>query len=275
MRDVKALFLFLFFFTILLASETKENIAIIAFKGDVSESESTILTDKLISEVIKKDVYTVVERSQMAEILKEQGFQQTGCTNDQCAVEMGQLLGVRKIIISNLGKVGNIYSISLKIINVENGAIIRTVTTNIKGKMEDVLKEGIAKVADDVCYIPMTAEEIEADYQKRLKTKKVFAFTTGGVGLVAGGLATWFWIDRKSQHDSYMSSVTMDDIKKYKDARDAAKIKAIAFTAGSGVLLTTSTILFIAKTKKKENPKVSLGGYFSPTLSNIQLTYNF
>lgn len=270
----RVFFIVFFLYSGIVFGAMKENIAIIAFKGDVTESESITLTDNLIAKIIKKDVYTVVERSQMTEILKEQGFQQAGCTSDECAVEVGQLLGVRKIIISNLGKVGNLYSLSLKIINVETGAIIRTVTTDVKGGMEAVLKVGIDKVVEDFCWIPMTAEQIEADYKKRKKIKTILAASIGGVGLGLGGLATYFWIDKSNQHDNYLNAFG-SDISKYKTARDDAGTKAIIFTAASGTLLATSTTLFIIKTKKKENHKVSFGGFITPENGSLQLTYNF
>ena len=50
----------------------------------------------------------------MNDILKEQGFQQTGCTDASCAVQAGQLLNVKYMIIGSVDRVGNIYSITLK-----------------------------------------------------------------------------------------------------------------------------------------------------------------
>ena len=36
----------------------------------------------------------VIEREMMEEIIKEQGFQQSGCSTDECMVEVGKLIGV-------------------------------------------------------------------------------------------------------------------------------------------------------------------------------------
>lgn len=266
--------LLLLFFLFVLSVSAKENIAVIAFKGDISESESVVLTDKLISEIMNRNTFTVVERSQMTEILKEQGFQQTGCASDECAVEVGQLLGVRKIIITNLAKLGNMYSMSMKIVNVESGAIERTVYENVKGKLTNVLEAGVQSAAEKICWVPLTAEQIEADYKKRKKIKTIVAASVGGVGLGIGGLATYFWIDRSNQHESYLNAFG-EDIQTYKSARDAAGVKAITFTAASGTLLATSATLFIIKTKKKENPKLSIGGFVTPEAGSIQVSYNF
>jgi hypothetical protein len=63
----------------------------------VSKEESRFLSDRLRTELFETGGFQVVEREKMEEILKEQGFQNTGCTSVECAVEIGQLLNVRRI----------------------------------------------------------------------------------------------------------------------------------------------------------------------------------
>lgn len=48
-------------------------------------------SDIIRSEMIKTGLFTVVERGQMNEIFKEQGFQMTGCTDQACAVQVGKV----------------------------------------------------------------------------------------------------------------------------------------------------------------------------------------
>ena len=43
----------------------------------------------------------------MEDILKEQGFQQTGCTSDECVVEVGKIIGVQQMVGGSISKVGN------------------------------------------------------------------------------------------------------------------------------------------------------------------------
>ena len=67
----------------------KSNVAILQFDAaNISEAEVGILTDRLSTELVKLGSFTVVERSQMEEVLKEQGLQQSGCTTSECAVEI-------------------------------------------------------------------------------------------------------------------------------------------------------------------------------------------
>ena len=69
----------------------------------VKESDAAVVSEQLRVELTKNSSIRLVERGQMHEILKEQGFQQSGCTNDACAVEVGQLLGVKRMIVGSVG----------------------------------------------------------------------------------------------------------------------------------------------------------------------------
>ena len=71
-------------------------IAVLEFEGKgVSQSDASNLTDRLRDELFKTGTYVVLERGKMEEVLKEQGLQQTGICDTECAVEVGRLLGVR------------------------------------------------------------------------------------------------------------------------------------------------------------------------------------
>ena len=74
-----------------------KSIAVLDFEGkDISDSEASILTDRLRSELFNLGNYKVLERALMEDILREQGLQQSGiCNSSECAVEIGNLLGTR------------------------------------------------------------------------------------------------------------------------------------------------------------------------------------
>ena len=113
----------------------------------LSVSESATLTNRLRSELVKIDSFTIVERSKMNEILDEQGFQMTGCTSSECAVEAGKILSVNRICTGNIGKVGSIYTLTIRLVDVESSKIIKSVTEDCQCPIEDVLTISIPKVA--------------------------------------------------------------------------------------------------------------------------------
>ncbi len=128
--------------------QQKRNVAVVDFEGrGISEGEAKTLSDKLRGELLATDSFAVIERSQMNEVLKEQGFQQTGCTSQECMVEIGQLIGVSKIMAGSVGKVGETFLISVRMVDVKTGRIEKGVEEEIEGKIDDVLRKGIRSVA--------------------------------------------------------------------------------------------------------------------------------
>lgn len=126
----------------------QENIAVMELDPDgVTPSEAKTLTNKLRGELLATGKFTVIERGQMDEVLKEQGFQQTGCTSQECVVQVGQLLGVKSIVAGSIGKVGKIYVISLRLIDVAKGNILKNPDEETEGDLADVLRVGIHNVA--------------------------------------------------------------------------------------------------------------------------------
>ena len=87
----------------------------------VSGRIAAVISDIIRSELIKYSVFQVIERSMMAEILAEQELQLSGCTDNECAVKIGRLLSVRKIMIGELNKLGNKIIIIIRIVDVETG----------------------------------------------------------------------------------------------------------------------------------------------------------
>lgn len=85
--------------------------------ADVAKNVSELIR----TELINSNRYLIIERAQMNQILKEQGIQQTGCTDINCAVQVGQLLSANKILIGSIMKIGKNIVISGRIVDVEKG----------------------------------------------------------------------------------------------------------------------------------------------------------
>ncbi len=140
----------------------KTNIAVDEFQAQgITVDEASIITNRLRSELIKTDRFTVVERGQMKTILEEQGFQQTGsCASDECMVEVGQLLGVSKMVAGSIGKIGNMFTVNVRVIDVQTGKIVLTVDSDCKCKIEDLVTRTTRDVAAElVKKIAETTEE--------------------------------------------------------------------------------------------------------------------
>jgi len=128
-----------------LAAQTP--IAVMDFSADgISEAEARTLTERFRMELIKTGQYKVIERAMMAEIIGEQSFQQSGCINTECIVEAGILIGVKQMIGGSIGKIGSIYTIQARIIEVATGEIIKPATYDHKGNIDDLLVTGMQQI---------------------------------------------------------------------------------------------------------------------------------
>jgi hypothetical protein len=86
----------------------------------------------------------------METILKEQGFQLTGCVTDRCMIEIGQLLGVSRMIAGTVGKLGPLYTINLRMVDVATGEIIYTTSVDCKCAVQDILTKSVPEIAKKI-----------------------------------------------------------------------------------------------------------------------------
>lgn len=145
---MKIVYMFIICIVTLLNAE-KINIAVMELDGNgISTNNIVGLSNRLRSQLFKTGKYNVIERSQMNAILKEQGFQQSGCTNADCAIEVGQIIGVSKIVVGSIDKVGSIYSVDIRLVDVKTGKIEKTATEDCAGcSIDDVLLITLKKAA--------------------------------------------------------------------------------------------------------------------------------
>lgn len=129
--------------------DTIPTAAIVAFEAlGATSQDAEILTERFRTEVATRNAFRLVERARMDEILREQGFQQSGCTSTECAVQTGRLLGVRRTIAGSISHLGSTWSVSAREIDVETGEILRTGVVDVQADVDEVLTSGMGRLAD-------------------------------------------------------------------------------------------------------------------------------
>ena len=129
----------------------KKNIAVLQFDAEnVSTSEAKILTNRLNDELFNFGKFTVIERAQIEPVLKEQGFQQSGCVSSECAVEAGKLLGVDQIVTGSIGKIGSYYTVSARMIDVQTGEVLKNSKRDISGSIDLILRNTMKVIAGEL-----------------------------------------------------------------------------------------------------------------------------
>ncbi|MBC8401998.1 MAG: PEGA domain-containing protein [Candidatus Marinimicrobia bacterium] len=132
------------------AQETnRRNLAVYEFEPrGVSTVEAQVISDRIRIEIGKLGVYNIIERGLMEEVINEQAFQLTGfCTEASCLVEVGRLLAVHYIVGGSVSKIGNLFTIDARIIDVESGEIVNSVIEDYNGPIENLLVQTTKIVA--------------------------------------------------------------------------------------------------------------------------------
>jgi TolB-like protein len=136
------------------AEEAKiTNVAIMPLNNfNITQDEAKALTIRLIDELQNLAAFEVLEREQMQEILKEQGFQHTGaCDETSCLVEIGKLLAVEKIIGGFISKIGETYTVQARMIDLQTGKVEKIVSRDYKGGIDILMTLGMREVAAELC----------------------------------------------------------------------------------------------------------------------------
>ena len=137
----------------------KEIIAILDLEQiGLTQQEATILTQRLTTKLISLNKYQVVERNNMDKILKEQKFQHSGCTDAECAVEIGQLLNSDYIVTGSVNKFGDTYALDARLIDVGLGKSLISAEFSMTGKIDALLTTGITSIANQLCGIQTTKQ---------------------------------------------------------------------------------------------------------------------
>jgi len=112
---------------------------------EVSQAHASIVSDFLRSELVRTGAFTVVERANMDKILAEAGFQMSGCTEAECAVQMGKLLNVTRMVVGSVSKLIDTYYVTVNLVDVETGGILNALSQ--KASTTDELQAACRAVA--------------------------------------------------------------------------------------------------------------------------------
>ena len=105
-------------------AQDKMTIAVLDLEGrGISLIEAQALTDRLRNDLFRLGAFRVLDRGMMESILAEQDLQLAGCTSNECLVEVGRLLGAQQIVGGSISLIGEMYTVSARLIDVETGEV--------------------------------------------------------------------------------------------------------------------------------------------------------
>lgn|GEM_PF-4824780 len=119
------------------AQNKKMKIAVMDFKAGVGVNANEVegLSDMLINTLYESGKFSIVERSQINQVLKEQKFQASELTYKQVA-QVGRILGVESVLVGTVnflaehknldGSVTGEYNVDVRAVDVESGEVVTT-----------------------------------------------------------------------------------------------------------------------------------------------------
>jgi len=129
-------------------SYCQQKVAVTEFAGSgVEQTTANNITNRFSYELSKTKKFDMVEREMMNKILDELKFQSSGCVADECAVEIGQMVGVQQIIAGSVSKIETLYSLNIRLIDVATGEIIYQDMDDMEGSVTEFIRVTIKNMA--------------------------------------------------------------------------------------------------------------------------------
>lgn len=101
------------------------------FNPGVGVDNSTVngLSDMLINSLFSTGHYTIIERSQLDKVFREQGFQKNNVP-DAVALKVGKIVGAKALVLGTVNKVTynglEEYNIDVRVVDAETGELVST-----------------------------------------------------------------------------------------------------------------------------------------------------
>lgn len=138
MKKISLIIMLLMAFAMAATAQNKKmKIAVMDFKAGVGVNANEVegLSDMLINTLYESGKFSIVERSQINQVLKEQKFQASELTNEQLA-QVGRILGVESVLIGTVnflaehknidGSMTGEYNVDIRAVSVESGEVVTT-----------------------------------------------------------------------------------------------------------------------------------------------------
>jgi len=162
--------------------------------------EASAISDRFREELLKTGKFTLVDRSQMDAVLGEQALQQTGCTSQECAVQVGKVLGVRDLIAGKVTKISDTqWQVNVTMTDVETSEALRAESLRYKGDYFSMLDQAMGQLATKLAapagarpdlgeYVASQQQAAQEQQQTKSSSSKWW-WIAGGVVVLAAAAA--------------------------------------------------------------------------------------
>ena len=117
----------------------KPTLALFSFSSEgMIDEDVALLNGFLRLELHQTKSFILVERIQINELLNEKNYDRMDCNTSDCAIEIGKLVGIKKVITGSFNVVADTCLIAGQLINVETKESEVSVERTFIGDLEDI-----------------------------------------------------------------------------------------------------------------------------------------
>lgn len=268
-----------FLLFILILHSEQANVSVLKFKGKgVSDIEAEGISDLFSVGLVKTENFKVLDRANMEQILNEQSFQQSGCTDSACAVQIGKLLNMDFMFTGSVIKLGNKMYMTVNKIAVQSGQII--ISEESQGFTFDTVKQEIDKLVVKMSSLKEDPFKSVSSGNKsggeKNKAKPVFIISGLAAGLTGGIMnisALAYNSEVQKAADDYDNADSdFDNLwQEYQDTRQTQKTRYIFTFSSYGLGAALLTIGMIIPQERT----VSVIPYLQKDKTGIAMSYSF
>jgi TolB-like protein len=109
--------------------QEKSEIAVLDMESQtISENVLSGIANRIRTELVKTGKFKIMRKNEMQKIFEKKFYQQTSCSDPDCAMRTGAVLEVLYVIIGTLTKEEETFTLEIKMIETESGAINKSET---------------------------------------------------------------------------------------------------------------------------------------------------
>lgn len=115
-------------------------LAIFPFQADKKLTDKKVnfaVSEILTKSFLKLGKFTVVERAQLEEVMKEQKLGLSGAVDSGTAADIGKLAGARLLVLGNVIQMGKSYQLTAKLVDAQTGEMVASEITELPVKTFD------------------------------------------------------------------------------------------------------------------------------------------
>jgi TolB-like protein len=229
------------------------------------------LTDLVCTELSGYEEFEVIARDDMQAMLEHIADQQLlECDDIQCLAEVGGALGVAQLMSGNIGKVGDVYLINLKLIDIEKAEVLNRFSKEFKGNESGLItymKHAVAVLLGKPGLDEETLKELEQEAVKgpamaqpemmTLKrprqgtqmVKRFIRYTMITAGVVSAALSAYMYMEsNRIYNEKYIAIKEPDRVWEIEAARQKIEdldLKTNILLGASGVCFLGGVITFV------------------------------